>query len=123
MEDILETDKAKKTFEDLLVASHPLLYNHLLNLNVEPLSIAFPWIFSGFSQYLNVEELLLLWDRILAYDSLDLLPILATSIFLFRSELLLRHAKSADDVVEILYDGSRIKVVALLQIILFQNEL
>lgn len=112
-----------KTFEDLLMANHPLLFQHLLRLNVQPLSIAFPWIFSAFSQYLDVEEIFVLWDRIIAYNNLDLLPILAVSIVMFRSETLLTYAKNSSDVIDIFRDGSRIKVIPLLQTILFQHKL
>ena len=31
-----------------------------------------------------MKEVLLLWDRILGFDSLELLPLLAASIFVFR---------------------------------------
>ena len=40
----------------------------------------------AFSGYLASNQLLALWDRILAFDSLEILPVLAVSIFVFREE-------------------------------------
>ena len=37
------------------------------------LRIAFKWLVRAFSGYLASEQVLLLWDRILAYNSLDIL--------------------------------------------------
>lgn len=36
------------------------------------LRIAFKWIVRAFSGYLSTDQLLLLWDRILGYDSLEI---------------------------------------------------
>lgn len=79
-----------KFFEDLLMEREPQVFYHLLQLNIHPLSIAFHWIFHGFAGYLKVEELLLLWDRIIGFGNLYLLPVLAAAIFWFRSKFLLR---------------------------------
>lgn len=78
-----------KMFEDLLQERDPQLFYHLLHMKVNPLSIAFHWIFHAFAGYLNVEQLLVLWDRILAYNSLTILSVLSASIFLFRSKFLM----------------------------------
>ena len=37
------------------------------------LRLVFPWLVSGFASQLECQELLLLWDRILGFDSLDIL--------------------------------------------------
>ena len=108
-----------KAFEDLMLSSNPFLFNYMLRLNCQPLSIALPWILTAFSQYLEIGEVLHLWDRIIAFGSLELLPLLASSIFLFRSEIILRYANNKADVVEIFSDGSTIKVIPLLRIIMF----
>ena len=36
------------------------------------LRIAFKWMVRAFSGYLSTDQLLLLWDRILGYDSLEI---------------------------------------------------
>ena len=36
------------------------------------LRIAFRWIVRAFSGYLSTDQLLILWDRILGYDSLEI---------------------------------------------------
>ena len=38
------------------------------------LKIAFKWLVRAFSGYLSSDQVLLLWDRILAYNSLLILP-------------------------------------------------
>jgi hypothetical protein len=43
----------------------------------------------AFSGHLPPEQLLYLWDMILAYDSLEILPLLAVAILSFRKDNLL----------------------------------
>ncbi|KAH8069450.1 hypothetical protein JL721_5752 [Aureococcus anophagefferens] len=56
-----------------------------LNIGVDPLAVALPWIQFGFVGLLDVDQVLLLWDRILGFEDLSLLPILAAAIFVYRS--------------------------------------
>lgn len=44
----------------------------------------------GFSGHLPPEQLLHLWDLILGYDSLEIIPLLAVTILSFRKENLLQ---------------------------------
>lgn len=44
----------------------------------------------GFSGHLLPEQLLNLWDMIIAYDSLEILPLLAVTILSFRKDNLLQ---------------------------------
>lgn len=44
----------------------------------------------GFSGHLPPEQLLCLWDLILAYDSLEIIPLLAVTILSFRKENLMQ---------------------------------
>lgn len=37
------------------------------------LRIAFKWMVRAFSGYLSTDQLLLLWDRVLGYDSLEII--------------------------------------------------
>ena len=112
-----------KSFEDLLSRQCPLLFLHLNALGCPPLTIAFPWLHLTFVGYLEVEQVLLLWDRVLAYDDLALLPALACAIFVLRGELLL-GASNAEQVKAAFVDlGARLKVVTLLQTFLFPEVL
>jgi hypothetical protein len=54
-----------KTFECLLIRSHPKLFMHLLNLGVTPIKIAFPWIQLAFVGFLEMDQLLHLWERVI----------------------------------------------------------
>ena len=110
-----------KLFEDLTQQYIPRAVFHLSCLGVSALRIAFPWIRYAFVGYLEVDQVsercecartsladvhrgcvrglqvFLLWDRVFGFGGLELLPVLAASIFVFRSEALLA-AKTADDV-------------------------
>lgn len=110
-----------KFFEDLLQSREPQLFYHLLQLNIHPLSIAFHWIFHGFAGYLRVDQLLILWDRVLGFSNLLLLPIFAASIFWLRSKWLL-STTSQQEIYDVFSDFTVIKVVPLIQMFLFTNN-
>ncbi|TRY71361.1 hypothetical protein DNTS_008143, partial [Danionella cerebrum] len=76
-------------FERLLQTHLPQLFYHLREIGAQPLRIAFKWIVRAFSGYLSTDQLLLLWDRILGYDSLEIVAVLATAVFAFRAENLM----------------------------------
>ena len=60
----------------------------------------------------------MLWDRILGFESLEILPIFAASIFVFRANLIL-NCSSVEEFDELFIDLSQIKVVPLMQHFLF----
>ncbi|POM75504.1 TBC1 domain family member 19 [Phytophthora palmivora] len=107
-----------KLFEDLVVRSSPAAVFHLINIGLKPLDIAFPWIQSAFSSILDIDQVLLLWDRVIGYGSLEVVAIFAAALFHFRSsELELVNTRAeADDLFAELID---IPVVTLLQDYLF----
>ncbi|CAB4027197.1 TBC1 domain family member 19, partial [Paramuricea clavata] len=73
------------------------------------LKTAFNWIFYAFSGYLESEQVLILWDRVLGYNSLEILAVLAHSIFAFRGKNLL-GVTSAQGAEAVLNDITDIKV-------------
>eukprot|EP01135_Chromosphaera_perkinsii_P000461 Nk52_evm15s96 gene=Nk52_evmTU15s96 len=105
-------------FEQLLQKNHPSLFFHLKYVGTDPLRIAVRWIIFAFSGFLNAEQVLILWDRILGFDSLDVLPVLAVAIFSFRKASLM-NATSQEHVESIMDDLSSINVITLLQYSLF----
>ncbi len=58
--------------------------HHLHRLGVPCASIALPWISRAFVGYLAVEEVLLLWDRVVGLDSLLPVALLAAAVLCFR---------------------------------------
>ena len=108
-------------FEELMQEHLTELCTHLMRLDVHPTTIALPWIVSAFSSSLPADQTLLLWDRILGFDSLELLPLLAVAIFAYRSSWLLQ-ATDAERVDRILNNTASIKVVPLLQLFLWDKE-
>jgi Rab-GTPase-TBC domain len=107
-----------KTFENLLASSHPRLYLHLLNMGLSPLHIAFPWIHLGFVGFLEMDQILILWDRLLGYLDPTLLAVLAASVFLTRAETLFTPGMNAEKATLILNEGTHLKVMPLLQLFL-----
>lgn len=107
-----------KLFEDLIVRSSPAAVFHLINIGLKPLDIAYPWIQSAFSGVLDIDQVLLLWDRIIGYDSLELIAIFAAALFHFRSSEL-EHVASREEADELFTELIDIQVVPLLQDYLF----
>ncbi|KAJ9444733.1 hypothetical protein DIPPA_25431 [Diplonema papillatum] len=107
-----------KLFERLVQAYNPEVAFHCVSVGLNPLEVVFPWIFTAFSGYLEVEQVLHLWDRILAYDSLWLLSVLAAAVFLWRGRSVLQ-AETPSDIRALFVDFSKLQVVPLLQYYLF----
>ena len=62
----------------------PEVVAHLHGMGLPIAALALPWICSAFTGHLRIEEVLLLWDRVLGLDSLLPLPLLAVAIVCFR---------------------------------------
>jgi hypothetical protein len=105
-------------FEVLLAHDCPDVVRHMLALGLAPVDVALPWVHLAFANALTVESLLLLWDRIIGFDSLLLLPALAASIFKYRARALL-GAGSKEELRELLRHTAQLNPVALLQAFLF----
>lgn len=103
-----------KTFEELLQFKEPELFYRMIQLGVQPLTIADQWISNAFVGFMQPREVLLLWDRILGFDTLLLLPIMAVSIFMFRATFV-QKASSESEIREIFSDNIELKTVPLLQ--------
>lgn len=105
-------------FESLLQTHLPQLFYHLREIGAQPLRISFKWMVRAFSGYLATDQLLLLWDRILGYNSLEILAVLAAAVFAFRA-MNLMEVTSLAAAEAVLADISTLKVMPLLQIFLF----
>ena len=108
-----------KTFENLLAMVHPRLCLHLIALGLPPLHVAFGWIHVGFVGFLEMDQLLLLWDRVIGYTDTTLLAVLACAVFVHRAEVLFMPGMTADKATLILNEGSRLRVIPLLQMFLY----
>lgn len=107
-----------KLFEELTLRSSAPTVFHLLNVGIQPLEIAFPWIQSAFSGVLEISQVLLLWDRVVGYDSLELVALLAAALFHFRADEL-GGVATRDDVDDVFAELLEIQVVPILQEYLF----
>ncbi|KAH6571798.1 hypothetical protein BASA61_008997 [Batrachochytrium salamandrivorans] len=78
------------TFEKVLKQADAGLFHHLSStLAYPPLDLAFKWIVYGFVGVLDCEQVLLLWDRMMGFDSLYLLPLTAVALIYYRRSQLL----------------------------------
>jgi hypothetical protein len=109
-----------KLFEDLIVCtSSPIVWS-LLHRNIQPLDLAFHWIQSGFVGILPIKQVLLLWDRIIGFDSIEILAVTAAAIFHLRSKELMNEAiQHCDDAQHLFVELCEIQVVPLLEEYLF----
>ena len=105
------------TFESLLMTLHPRLFLHLINVGVQPLKVALPWMQLGFVGLLEVDQILHLWDRVVGYQDPTLLAVMAVSVFLLRAEAIM-CSNVAADISIMLMEGSRLRVVPMLQLVL-----
>ena len=140
-----------RLFEDLLQECAPAVCLHLLRLEIYPGRFALGWIASAFASFLPAEQTLILWDRIIGYvsrlaprlapqpppsrlslaphppcpcvaqESLELLPVLAAAIFVYRARWLLQASEPAH-VQRLLLDATGLKVVPLLQLFLADHN-
>lgn len=74
----------------------------------------------AFSGHLPPEQLLFLWDSVLAYDSLEIIPLLAVTIISLRKENLMQ-VTTLLNIEAVLADLSSILVMPLLQTALFKE--
>lgn len=85
-------------FENLLKQSDSQLYFHLsFNLGINPLDICFKWILYAFVGILEIDQVLLLWDRIVGFDNAALLSITAAALMTFRRDQLM----AANDITQV----------------------
>ncbi|TGZ64998.1 hypothetical protein CRM22_006089 [Opisthorchis felineus] len=108
-------------FERLLQAREPQVFFHLRSHGIQPVRFVFKWLMRAFSGFLTPDQVLLLWDRILGFDSLEILAVLAVAIFSYRRANLLLVNNSAG-VEAILADLTPLKIVSLLQLVLFTRN-
>ena len=106
------------TFVKLLEDIEPELCAHLCRLGAAPVAIALPWLAAAFVDVLPVQEVLQLWDRVIGFDDVMLLPAAAAAVLAWRSQAL-RACGSAAEVSEVLRDLEQIRIVPLLQALLF----
>lgn len=74
----------------------------------------------GFSGHLPPEQLLILWDLVLGFDSLEVLSLLSIIILSFRKESLML-VSTLENIEAVLADLSSIKVLPLIQLALSRD--
>ncbi|GBN67544.1 TBC1 domain family member 19, partial [Araneus ventricosus] len=101
------------SFETLLDEVEPQLAYHFSTHDIYPLKIAIKWIIKTFSGCLATDQILQLWDCMLAYDTTEIIVVLAVGIMSLRKPILLQ-AENQATVENILADISGVKVIPVL---------
>ncbi|XP_050717229.1 TBC1 domain family member 19-like [Eriocheir sinensis] len=104
-------------FELLLQSCETRLWQHCCAMGIQLLPIVFKWIVRAFSGYLVPDQLFHLWDVVLAWESLEVLPVLALAIVSFRRENLM-DVTSQQAAEAVLADITAISVIPLLKLAL-----
>ena len=100
----------------------PEVGRHCAGLGLDPLAPAVGWMAAAFVGHLAVDQTLLLWDRVVGFDSLAPLAVMAAGVFHFLRPLLLQ-AGSAEEAREVLADLTLVQVAPVLQVTLFSAAL
>ncbi|GLD99282.1 hypothetical protein PINS_up008000 [Pythium insidiosum] len=107
-------------FERLVQRSSPRAVFRLLDVGIKPLDVAFPWLQGAFSGVLEIQQLLLLWDRVVGYDSIEVLAVAAAALFHFRAdELATSGVARLEDARALFAELLDVRIVPLLQEYLF----
>lgn len=101
-------------FEDIIQSEEPEIAFHLLSHGIVILRIASPWMLSAFVTHLGAEEVLLLWDNIVKYNSVLPLAVAAAAVISFRREALLK-TKCDHEIFDTLEDLSSFPVVSIMK--------
>ena len=110
-----------RLFEETLQTCESDLMYYLDSIGVSPLRLAFPWITYAFVGFLEVDQVLLLWDRVLGYDSLDVIALFAAALIAYRSEQILQLT-TQEEIEDLFYDMQHVKAVPILQHILIYER-
>ena len=94
-----------RIFEDLLQTYEPEVFYHLNSMGINPLKTVFPWMFYAFVNTIEIDQIFLVFDRILGFESLEILPILSAGIFSFRANLIVA-CQSQEEFDELFVDLS-----------------
>ncbi len=107
-------------FEKQFLEDMNELYTHLRLLSVFPIDYAAQWFTKLFIGHITFQEVLLLIDRILGFESLVILPLLALGIFKkFYNKLM--DCSSQEEIEEILYLPG-LKSLKIMNLYLFDDN-
>lgn len=91
---------------------------HLADLGCPAHKLAQRWMTTAFVTVLPVQEVMSLWDRMLGCDSLVLFPVAAVALLSWRAHAL-QACNSADEVQAVLQHMTCVRIVPLMQALLF----
>lgn len=105
-------------FERLFLRYMNQLYINLRTKEIFPVKIVIPWFQSLFIGVLNVESTFQLIDRIMGYNTMHVMVILALSIFKYYEKGLLEIETMAD-LDDVLLDLKQVNILEIINFFLF----
>ena len=108
-------------FERIFLKSMNQLYLHLRSQDIYPVDLAGSWMIGFFIGTLAVDQVFMLMDRLMGYNSLHVLPVLALALFKMHEKQLLAVKTKAEyeDVFNRLKD---VNILAAINLFLFDNK-
>jgi hypothetical protein len=108
-------------FERIFLKTMNQLYLHLRSLDIYPVDKAGSWMVSFFIGTLAVDQVFMLLDRLIGYNSLHLLPVLSLAIFKTLERQLLA-IKSKNEYEEVFLRLKDVNFLAAVNLFLFDNK-
>jgi hypothetical protein len=90
-------------FENLVKEADSELFFHIShNLGSHPLDIVFKWILYAFVGVLDAEQVLLMWDRMIGFNSVDVIAVTAAALLTYRRRAVLAATDIKEAIVHYL---------------------
>lgn len=106
-------------FERLFLRTMNPLYIHLRNQDIYPLDVAISWMNCFLVGIFSADQALQLLDRLIGYNTLYLLPVVALSIFKYHEKSLL-EIKNKDEYLEVFHRLKEMNWLHVLNLYLFK---
>ena len=83
----------------------PTVFRYCVKKGVHPLKIALPWMYTCFTQAFHIKEIFYIFDRIIGFDSTEILAILSAALFQYKKHEIL-ECEDANEIKECFEDLS-----------------
>lgn len=108
-------------FERIFLKTMNQLYLHLRSLEIYPVDLAGSWMSCFFIGILGPDQVFMLIDRLIGYNSLHLLPVLSLSIFKMHERQLMQ-VKNKSEYIEVFSRAKDVNFLMAVNLYLFDNK-
>ncbi len=100
----------------------PSVFKFCVKKGIHPLKIAFKWMFFCFTCNFNIKECFYIFDRIIGYDSTEILAILSAALFQYKKHEIL-ECEDANEIKECFEDLTEFEFLDVIQNFMFRVEM